>query len=221
MDKPPTLSEIEQREQQLTRSILAGSAEEARQNTHAALARGCTTNDVLDAIVEAVNIVLDLHEVGEYSREKLAGAEAAVGASLQVIEEKLATTEGRFGLKVAVGPVGMSAGGLLSSALSAVMRSAGLRAVNLPKTQTALDLLRNSEELGADLVVPLLPSEDVDGHVRSFLDEVERGGFKTKFEIVPVAPGLKDPVDLPLAVARNSSEAISKAMEWAVKKRAR
>lgn len=202
----------------MTNAVLAGKEEEAKQTTYAALARGCTTNDVLDAIVEAVNIVVDLHEVGEYDQEKLGAAEGAVNSSLLVIEEKLAIAEGRFNLKATVGPVGLKAGGLLSCALSAVLRSIGFHAANLSKTQTALDLLRNSEELGADLVVPLLPSEDVESHLRSFLGETERGGFKVKFKIIPVAPGLSEVVDLPLSVARNSSEAISKAMEWAVKK---
>lgn len=197
---------------------MAGNEEEARQSAFAALARGCTTNDVLDAIVEAVNIVVDLHDVGEYDQEKLGAAEGAVNSSLRVIEEKLATTEGRFNLKATVGPVGLKAGGLMSCAVSAILRSVGFRAVNLGKTQTALELLRNSEEMGADLVIPLLPSEGVEGHLRSFLDEIERGGFKTKFEIIPVAQGLSGENVFPIPIARNSSEAISKAMEWALRK---
>ena len=212
------MSEVEQRLQQLTNAVLAGNEEEARQSTFAALARGCTTNDVLDAIVEAVNIVVDLHDVGEYDQEKLGTAEGAVNSSLRVIEEKLATTEGRFNLKATVGPVGLKAGGLMSCAVSAILRSVGFRAMNLSKTQTALELLRNSEELGADLVIPLLPSEGVEGHLRSFVGEIERGGFKTKFEIIPVAPGLSGEVEFRLPIARNSSEAISKAMEWAIRK---
>lgn len=68
------------------------------------------------------------------------------------------------------------------------------------------------------MVLPLLPRDDVESHLRSFVDEIERGGFKTKFAIIPVAPGFSGPVDLQLSVARNSSEAISKAVEWAVKK---
>ena len=221
MHKPDTLSEVEQRLQQLTNAVSTGKEEESRQSTYAALAKGCTPNDVLDAVVEAVNIVVDLNDVGDYGQDRLNAAENALNSSLQVIEEKLATAEVKFNLRVAVGPVGLKAGGLLSCALTAVLRSAGLRAVNLNKTQTALELLRNSEELGADLVVPLLPSVDVEGHLRSFVEEIERGGFKTKFDIIPVAPGLPERVDVPLSVARNSSEAISKAMEWAVKKRAR
>ena len=197
---------------------MAGNEEEARQSTFAALARGCTTNDVLDAIVEAVNIVVDLHDVGEYDQEKLGSAEGAVNSSLRVLEEKLATTEGRFNLKATVGPVGLKAGGLMSGAVSAILRSVGFRAMNLSKTQTALELLRNSEELGADLVIPLLPSEGVEGHLRSFLDEIERGGFKSKFEIIPVAPGLSGEGVFSIPIARNSSEAISKAMEWGLRK---
>lgn len=121
------MSEIEQRLQQLTNAVLAGREGEASQTTYAALARGCTTNEVLDAIVEAVNIVVDLHEVGEYDQQKLAAAEGAVNSSLHVIEDKLTTSEGKFNLKATVGPVGLKAGGLLSSVLSAVLRSIGFR----------------------------------------------------------------------------------------------
>jgi methylmalonyl-CoA mutase cobalamin-binding subunit len=102
--------------------------------------------------------------------------------------------------------------------LSAVLRSAGFKAISLGKTQTPLDILRNSEELGVALVVPLLPSEGIDAHLRSFVEEVERGGFKTKFEIILVAPGLAGETPLLFKVARDSGEVISKATEWALKR---
>lgn len=215
---PPTLSEIEQRLQQLTNAVLAGKADEARQNTYAALARGGTGNDVLDAVAEAVNIIVDLCEVGEYDVERLMSAEDAVSSCLQVLEDRPATSQSRFNVKATVGPLGLKGGSLLSLAVSAALRSIGFHAINLSKTQTALELLRNSEELGADLVIPLLSREDVEGQLRVFLEEIERGGFKTKFEIIPVASGLSDITQFPLYVAKNPSEAISRAMEWALKK---
>jgi hypothetical protein len=91
--------------------------------------------------------------------------------------------------------------------------------MNLGKTQTALDLLRNSEELGADLVIPLLAREDVEGQLRGLKEAIDRGGFKLRFEIIPVAPGLPEGTTFPLSAVRNSSEAISKATEWALRKR--
>jgi len=205
----------------LTNALLAGKAEETRQSTYAALARGSTANEILDALVEAVNILVDLHEIGEYDQIRLAVAETAMNSCLQVIDEQLAKSEGKFNIKATVGPVGLKAGGLLSTALSAALRSVGFHSINLSKTQTALELLRNSEELGANLVVPLLSGDGVEGHLRTFMEEVERGGFKTKFEIIPVAPGLPDAVQTAFAVARNSGEAISKATEWALKKQTR
>lgn len=216
---PPTLSEIEQRLQQLTNAVLAGTAEEVRQSTYAALARGSSTNDVLDALVEAVNIIVDLHDVGEYEHGKLVLAERAVNACLQVLEVKLTSSEGRFDLKAAVGPVGLKAGNLLSIVITAVLRSIGLRATSLSKTQTPLELLRNSEELGVDLVVPLLARDDIATQLQIFLEEIKRGGFETKFEIIPVAPGLSKTIDSPFYVARNSSEAISRATELALRKK--
>jgi hypothetical protein len=86
----------------------------------------------------------------------------------------------------------------------------------LGKTQTALDLLRNSEELDSDLVIAILPSND-DEHLRSFTEAYERGGFKNKFEIIPIAPSLSENVHSNLTIARNAEEAISKATEWALR----
>jgi methanogenic corrinoid protein MtbC1 len=213
------LSESEQRLQQLTNSVLTGKAEEVRQNTYAALARGGTINDVLDAVTEAVNIIVDLYDVGEYDVDRITSVENAVGSCLQVLEDRLVKSQTRFNLKATVGPIGLKAGNLLSVALCAALRSIGFDAVNLGKTQTPLDLLRNSEELGADLVMPLLAREDIGKQIQEFVEEIDRGGFRTKFEIVPVAQGLQDAANFPLYVARNPSEAISRATEWAIKRR--
>ncbi len=108
---------------------------------------------------------------------------------------------------------------MLSLTLCAALRSIGFDAMNLGKTQTPLELLRNSEELGADLVIPLLAREDVEGQLRRLREEIDRGGFKLRFEIIPVAPGLTDGAIFPLSAVRNSSEAISRATEWALRKR--
>ncbi len=213
-----TLTEKEQSLQQLTSALLAGKVDEARQNTYAALGRGNTNGELLDAIIEATNIVVDLHEVGQYEHGKLAAVENAVSACLQVLEDWLAKSQERFGVKVTVGPVGVKAGALSSLVLSAALRSAGFQSTSLGKTQTALDLLRNSEELGANLVIPLLPGDEADEQLRNFVGELERGGFRNKFEVIPIAPGLSESVESPLIIARNSSEAISKATEWALRK---
>jgi methanogenic corrinoid protein MtbC1 len=212
------LSDIEPKTQQLTNALLAGRAEEVRQSTNAALAGGSTPNEILDALVDAVNIIVDLHEVGEYDQGRVDAVEIAVGSCLQVIEDQLAVAEGKFNIKATTGPIGLKAGNLLSMAVSASLRSAGFRSVNLGKSQTPLDLLRNSEELGADLVVPLLSGEEVEKQLQTFTEAVERGGFKTKFGVIPVAPGLPETIQTSFMIARNSSEAISKATEWALKR---
>jgi hypothetical protein len=212
------LTNKEESIQQLTNALLTGKAEDAKQSTYAALARGNTNGEVLDALVEAANIVVDLHDVGEYDQTRLAATENSVNMSLQALEGWLAKSQGRFGLKVTVGPVGLKAGALLAIVLSAVFRSVGFHSTSLTKTQTALDLLRNSEELGANLAIPLLPSEGVETHLRNFTEELERGGFRSKFEVIPVAPGLPEGLETSITVARNSEEAISKATQWALRK---
>jgi methanogenic corrinoid protein MtbC1 len=213
-----TLTEKEESIQELTNVLLAGKPEEAKQSTYAALAKGSTNAEVLDALVEAASIVVDLQDVGQVDQARLAAVESSINTCLQVLEEWLVKSQGKFGVKVTVGPVGLRTGALTAVVISAAFRSVGFHSTSLPKTQTALDLLRNSEEMGANLVVPLFPSEGVEQHLRSFAEELEHGGFRTKFEVIPIAPGLPDKVDTTLLFARNSEEAISKATRWALGK---
>ena len=201
---------------ELTTVLLAGKAEEARQRAYAALAKGNTESETLDAIVDTISIVSNLNELDQFDQAKLIAVENAVNASLQALEEWLAKTEGKFNLKVTVGPVGLKTGALSSLGLSASLRAVGFRSTSLGKTQTALDLLRNSEELGANLVIPLLSSDD-DQQLRNFTEAYDRGGFKNKFQILPVANDTRVQPSAGTMVAHNSEEAISKATEWALK----
>jgi hypothetical protein len=213
------LNEIEQRLQNLTNAILTGKTIEAKQSSYAVLARGGANNDVLDAVTDAVKIIMDLNSVGEFDADKLISAENAVVASLQALEDRLIRSQGRFKIKATVGSLGLEAGNLLSPVVCAWLRSIGFEALNLSKVQTPLDLLRNSEELRADLVIPLLAREDAEGQLTRFLQAIERGGFKSKFEVIPMALGLRDAERFPIAVVTNPSEVISRATEWAVRKK--
>ena len=211
-----TLTEKEESTRELTNALLAGRAEEAKRSTFAALAKANTEREVLDAIVDAVNIISDLQELEQYDHDKLTWLENSVNTSLQVLEEWLAKSEGKFGLKVTVGPVAVRAGALACLALSASLRSVGFRSVSLGKTQTALDLLRNSEELGAKLVIPMLSADD-DQQLVNFVQAYERGGFRNKFEVIPIVPKLSENSQPNISIARNAGEAISKATQWALK----
>jgi methanogenic corrinoid protein MtbC1 len=211
-----TLTEVEESLRELTAAILAGTVDEAKQRAYTALAKGNRENEILEAIVEAVNIIFDLEELEQYDQAKTASVENAVNSCLQILEEWLTKSEGKFDVKIAVGPVGLKAGALSSLILSASLRSAGFRSTSLEKTQTALDLLRNSEELGVDLVIPIL-SGNGDEDLRDFTEAYERGGFKNKFEIIPIVPGASQDSSVGLAIARNSGEAISIATQWALK----
>jgi methanogenic corrinoid protein MtbC1 len=210
------LTEKEESVRELTGAILAGTVDEAKQRAYTALAKGNRESEILEAIVEAVNIISDLEELDQYDQAKIASLENSVNSCLQILEEWLTKSEARFDVKITVGPIGIKAGGLLSLTLSASLRSVGFRATSLGKTQTALDLLRNSEELDADLVIPILSSNG-DEDLRNFTEAYERGGFKNKFEIIPIVSGASENSGASLTIARNSGEAISKATQWALK----
>jgi methanogenic corrinoid protein MtbC1 len=215
-EKQVTLTEKEESLRGLTGAILAGTADDAKQRAYNALAKGNGESEILDAIVEAVNIISDLEELDQYDQAKIESLETSVISCLQILEEWLAKSETRFDIKITVGPVGIKAGALLSLTLAASLRSVGFHSTSLGKTQTALDLLRNSEELDADLVIPIL-SADGDEDLRNFTEAYDRGGFKSKFEIIPIAPGTSGNVGASITIARNSGEAISKATQWALK----
>jgi len=208
--------EVEQRLQQLTNAILTGNPEEAKQKTHAALAI-VKPNEVLDAVIEAVNILLDLNEVGGIDQSRLTSLENTVNGPLQVLEPTLITTEGKFDFTATVGPLGFQGGHLLSTVLAALLRSVGFKSISLGKTQTALEILRNSEELRADIVIPILPKDELATHLTNLRDLIQKGGFSSKFQVIPIARGLSESINVPLYAARSIDEAISKALEWAIK----
>jgi hypothetical protein len=210
------LTESDQRLQQLTNAVLAGDAEQTRQKTNAALAKA-TPNEVLDAVIEGVNILLDLNELGGADQDRLTGAEGAINACLQILEPTISKSEGKFDFTATVGPIGLEWGHLLSMAVAAILRSVGLHASTLNKTKTALELLRNSEELRADIVLPLLSKEDLEAQLSSLKNEIDRGGFANRFHIIPVVRNLPESISSPLNVAKNVEEAVSKALEWAIK----
>ncbi|MGA2784117.1 MAG: restriction endonuclease [Candidatus Bathyarchaeia archaeon] len=212
---PKTLIEVEQRLQHLTNAVLAGSSEEAQQKTYAALAIA-KPNEILDAVIEAVNILLDLNELGGADQKKFKNVENSINACLQVIQDALNSSEGKFDFTATVGPIGLEGGHLLCMAIAALLRSVGFKAIGISKSQTALELLRNSEELRADLVLPLLPKNDLAAHMLSLQEEIERGGFG-KFLMIPIARGLSESITSPIYVAKNVDEAVSKALEWAIK----
>jgi hypothetical protein len=200
----------------LTNAVLAGDPEQTRQKTNAALAKA-TPNEVLDAVVEGVNILLDLNELGGADLNRLTGAEGAISACLQILEPAINKSESRFDFTATVGPIGLEWGHLLSMSVAAVLRTVGFNASTLNKTKTALELFRNSEELGADIVLPLLPKEDVEAQLSSLKNEIDRGGFSNRFHVIPVGRNLPESIAWPLNVAKNVDEAVSKALEWAIK----
>jgi methanogenic corrinoid protein MtbC1 len=212
------LTEIENQLQRLSKAVLEGNALEARQSTYAALARGSTANEILDVMLDSVDVLVGLHEVGEYDQARISAAENAVNSCLEVVEDRLVKAEGRFKLRATVGSIGVKAGSLSALALSAALRSVGFHTLSLGKTQTPLELLRNSEELKVDVVFPLLSGDGVERQLQTFAEEIERGGFKSKFQVIAVAPGSQATLKECITVARNSSEALTRATEWALKR---
>lgn len=86
----------------LTELILKGDHENAARLAGEIARGGTETNDVVDVISEAMNIVVDLHEVERYSPEQVESCERAAEGALQAIRPGIRAEQRRISGKVMV-----------------------------------------------------------------------------------------------------------------------
>ncbi len=98
-DNPAT---SEDKSKHLTEMILKGDHENAARLAAEIAHKGLETNDIVDAISDAMNIVVDLHEVERYSIEQVENCERAAEGALQAIRPKIRVEQSRISGKVMV-----------------------------------------------------------------------------------------------------------------------
>lgn len=86
----------------LTELILKGDHENAARLAGEIASRGTETNDIVDVISEAMNIVADLHEVERYSHEQVESCERAAEGALHAIRPGIRAEQRRISGKVMV-----------------------------------------------------------------------------------------------------------------------
>jgi methanogenic corrinoid protein MtbC1 len=86
----------------LTELILKGDHENAARLAGEIARGGMETNDVVDVISEAMNIVADLHEVERYSPEQVESCERAAEGALHAIRPGIRAEQRRISGKVMV-----------------------------------------------------------------------------------------------------------------------
>lgn len=86
----------------LTELILKGDHENAARLAGEIARKGIETNEVVDAVSEAMNIVADLHEVERYSPEQVESCERAAEGALQALRPGIRAEQRRISGKVMV-----------------------------------------------------------------------------------------------------------------------
>ncbi len=96
---PTTSDELAKR---LTEMILKGDHENAAKLAGEIAHKETETNEVVDAISDAMNIVVDLHEVERYSLAQVENSERAAEGALQAIRPRIRVEQRRISGKVMV-----------------------------------------------------------------------------------------------------------------------
>ncbi len=216
MEQPPDFPK------QLVEAILRGDSQLARDKALQVSYSTKNPRQALENILEAFNIVRDLRKMGEYDEPRTSSCVQAITASLSAIEPLLASKGVKLTGRVSVGATVSSPDNIVIGITAAMLRTLGLMVTDFSRCQTPLELLRNAEQAGADLLVANLPGEEPATQLVALADVVVAGGFSQRFDIIAMVPEsavVFQPSPVIRAVARGSLEAVSKVTELVMKKR--
>lgn len=176
-------------QKQLSDAILRGDAETAEVKAKVIAQYAKDPTEALDDLYDAFRTAESLHSLGEYDEERFAASARAVRVSLDVLKSSLIPKQTRFTARICIGPVSGGAD-LMSAMLTAMFAAAGHEAVDLSRSVTPKELLRNAEQSSAEFLIVSFDSQTCD-LVKEFLTEFESGGFQTKFQAIAFARGLE------------------------------
>jgi len=157
---------------QLTNAIVKGDSLATEHLAKRLVERKSSVTLALDAIVDAMNIVNDLHSIGEYDHSKVSASSSATLAALQVFEPQLSTEESKAIGTVVLGCIPEDSVGFDRAIASSVLRAAGLKTLSLPTAVTYENLTNIATQNQCDLVVLLIKTHEDDPRVQSLALEL-------------------------------------------------
>jgi len=157
---------------QLTNAIVKGDSSATEDLAKRLVERKRSVTQALDAIVDAMNIVNDLHSIGEYDHSKVSASSSATLAALQVFEPQLTVEESKAIGTVVLGCIPEDSVGFDRAIASSVLRAAGLKTLSLPTAATYEKLTSIANQNQCDLVVLLIKTHEDDPRVRTLALEL-------------------------------------------------
>jgi len=169
---------------QLTNAIVKGDSLATEDLAKRLVERKSSVTFALDAIVNAMNIVNDLHSIGEYDHSKVSASSSATLAALQVFEPQLSIEESKAIRTVVLGCIPEDSAGFDRAITSSVLRAAGLKTLNLQSAVTCESLTSIANQNQCDLVVLLIKTHEGDPRVQSLALEMRESLLKGTLKVL-------------------------------------
>ena len=169
---------------QLTNAIVKGDTSVTEQSAKHLVEKGGSVTVALDAIIDAMNIVNDLHSIGEYDHSKVSASSQTALTALKVLQPRLSIEESRAIGTVVLGCIPEDRVGLDRAIASSVLRGAGLKTFILPTEVTYENLTNMMSQHRCDLVVLLIKTREDDPRVQSLALELRESLLKNAVKVL-------------------------------------
>ena len=176
-DETPRIDEPSKR---LTEMILKGEDQESARIASEIVGGKSKTNDIVDAISEAMNIVADLHEVERYTVQQVESCERAAESALNAIRPGLKVEQRRISGKVMVTSLHGDPHRFDKTLLLTMLEMGGFSALDGGEELSPEEVVRNVKNLKPDvLAIPLVTTSAVNDLLRT-RSLLANSGVKTK-----------------------------------------
>jgi len=169
---------------QLTNAIVKGDSSATMQAAKHLVEKRSSVTATLDTIINAMNIVNDLHSIGEYDHSKVSASSRATLAALQVLEPQLSIEESKAIGAVVLGCIPEDRVGVDSAIASSALRVAGFKTFSLPSEVTYENLIGITSQNRCDLVVLLIKTYEDDPRVQDLALELNKSLLKNNLKVL-------------------------------------
>jgi len=169
---------------ELTNAIVKGDTSVTEQSAKHLVEKGGSVTVALDAIIDAMNIVNDLHSIGEYDHSKVSASSQTALTALKVLEPQLSIEESKAIGTVVLGCIPEDRVGLDIAIGSSVLRGAGFKTFILPTEVTYENLTNIMSQHRCDLVVLLIKTHEDDPRVQSLALELRESLLKNAVKVL-------------------------------------
>ena len=171
---------IDEPSKRLTEMILKGEDQESARIASEIVGGKSKTNDIVDAISEAMNIVADLHEVERYTVQQVESCERAAESALNAIRPGLKVEQRRISGKVMVTSLHGDPHRFDKTLLLTMLEMGGFSALDGGEELSPEEVVRNVKNLKPDvLAIPLVTTSAVNDLLRT-RSLLANSGVKTK-----------------------------------------